>query len=63
MRRIPFFSNDIRRTVDFMSNVSMETHERQKIFWRGDRIEWVLANGYHDWFFREIAEDRVLWPG
>lgn len=63
MRHIQFFSDDIRRTVDFMSNVSTDSHERQKIFWRGDRIEWVLANGYHDWFFKEIAEDRVLWPG
>ena len=36
--------------------------EREKIFWRGDRIEWILARGYHEWFFKEIEEDRVLWP-
>ena len=35
----------------------------ERIFWRGDRIEWMLARGFHDWFFREIAEGRVLWPG
>ncbi len=28
-----------------------------------DRIEWMLSRGFHDWFFKEIAEDRVLWPG
>lgn len=31
--------------------------------WRGDRIEWLLARGYHDWFFNEIKQGRVLWPG
>jgi hypothetical protein len=23
----------------------------------------MLARGFHDWFFKEIAEGRVLWPG
>jgi hypothetical protein len=31
--------------------------------WRGDRIEWMLARGFHAWFFNEIEEDRVAWPG
>lgn len=37
--------------------------ERHKIFWRGDRLEWMLARGYHEWLHREIVEGRVLWPG
>ncbi len=37
--------------------------ELVKIFWRGDRIEWILARGYHAWFVREIEEGRVMWPG
>ena len=28
--------------------------ERDKIFWRGDRIEWMLARGFHEWFVEEI---------
>jgi hypothetical protein len=28
-----------------------------------DRIEWMLAHGFHEWFMHEIAEERVLWPG
>jgi hypothetical protein len=31
--------------------------------WRGDRIEWMLARGFHAWFFNEIKEDRMAWPG
>ena len=42
--------------------VNKNEHERKKIFWRGDRIEWVLAHGFHEWMAKEIAEDRVLWP-
>lgn len=37
--------------------------ERRKIFWRGDRIEWMLARGQHRWLSREIEEGRVIWPG
>jgi hypothetical protein len=36
--------------------------ERRKLFWRGDRIEWLLARGFHDWFFAEIKAGRTLWP-
>ncbi|MGA7880312.1 MAG: hypothetical protein WCD63_05515, partial [Terrimicrobiaceae bacterium] len=28
-----------------------------------DRIEWILARGFHEWFLKEINEGRVLWPG
>ncbi|MBT8468094.1 MAG: glutathione S-transferase family protein [Deltaproteobacteria bacterium] len=62
-RSTPIFANDLARTRTFMSNpASFEGVERNKIFWRGDRIEWILARGYHDWFMKEIQEGRVLWP-
>jgi hypothetical protein len=30
--------------------------------WRGDRIEWILTRGFHDWFYGEIRAGRVAWP-
>ena len=33
------------------------------LVWRGDRVEWMLARGFHAWFFNEIKEGRVAWPG
>ena len=57
------FAGDLERTKAYLSNPAALDVEREKIFWRGDRIEWVLARGYHDWFMNEIAEGRVLWPG
>lgn len=62
LRALPSFKADIQRATDFLSNLSNSNIERTKIFWRGDRIEWVLANGFADWFFNEIKNDRVLWP-
>ena len=54
---------DIQRSRSYIKNIDVSNIERKKIFWRGDRIEWMLARGYHDWFAKEIAEDRVVWPG
>jgi hypothetical protein len=61
-RATKLFADDLERTRAFLSNVGTSDIERQKIFWRGDRIEWILARGYHDWFIKEIEEGRVLWP-
>lgn len=58
----PLFRADAKRTIAFLKSFSPETHEKRKIAWRGDRIEWMLAKGYHDWFFNEINSDRVIWP-
>ena len=63
MRHDPIFAADSRRTSDFMKTIGTTSNfERRKIFWRGDRIEWLLARGFHQWFFDEIQADRVLWP-
>jgi glutathione S-transferase len=63
MRRDRIFLDDARRTGEFMKTIATNTSfERTKIFWRGDRIEWMLARGFHDWFFDEIRAGRVLWP-
>lgn len=63
MRHDPVFAADARRTADFMKSIGpTSSFERTKIFWRGDRIEWLLARGFHEWFFGEIKAGRVLWP-
>lgn len=62
IKRQPLFKADAKRTIAFLKNFSPDTHENLKIAWRGDRIEWMLAKGYHDWFFNEIKSERVIWP-
>lgn len=64
LRGMEAFAADIERLKGFMAHVvAASTHERGKIFWRGDRIEWMLARGFHGWFGNEIQAQRVLWPG
>ncbi len=64
LRSMPIFAADLERTRTFLTTfVNADAHERKKIFWRGDRLEWVLARGFHAWLEKEIAEDRVIWPG
>lgn len=63
MRSLPACANDLKRARDFMARIGGDDFEKKKIFWRGDRIEWILAHGFHDWFFNEIQAGRVLWPG
>lgn len=64
LRAHPTFAADLARVKTFLAKYAEAgAHERRKLFWRGDRIEWVLARGFHGWFMKEIAEGRVLWPG
>jgi glutathione S-transferase len=61
-RDTKIFAEDLERTKSYLAEPSAMDIEREKIFWRGDRIEWILARGYHPWFVKEIEEDRVMWP-
>lgn len=64
MRALPVCAADLQRARDYLAGIAGNADvERRKIFWRGERIEWLLARGFHDWFFNEIRAQRVLWPG
>jgi glutathione S-transferase len=52
---------DLTRAQTFLSAAGTITRPAQ-IVWRGDRIEWMLARGFHDWLCAEIREGRVAWP-
>ena len=63
MRGLPICVADLKRARDYVVTMKDREIEKRRIFWRGDRIEWMLARGFHAWFFNEIKEDRVAWPG
>jgi glutathione S-transferase len=62
MREHPVFANDRRRTAAFLKHLPSSNHERQRLFWSGDRLEWLFARGFHEWFAQEIKADRVAFP-
>jgi glutathione S-transferase len=63
MRILPTCAADLKRARDYVVNMQDRDIEKRRIFWRGDRIEWMLARGFQTWFLNEIKEDRVAWPG
>jgi glutathione S-transferase len=62
MRGHPVFAGDRKRTAAFLKTLSSSTHERRRLFWSGDRLEWLLARGFHSWLVDEIQSDRVVYP-
>lgn len=63
MRAHPVFAADVQRTVSFLKQLKHLTHERRRLFWSGDRMEWLVARGFHDWLVGEIKADRAIFPG
>jgi glutathione S-transferase len=65
MRTLPAVQADlehIRQSVveKFASGAS--PYEAEKVVWRGDRIEWLLAHGFHGWLVSELRSGRAVVP-
>jgi glutathione S-transferase len=63
IRAHPTFAADARRTALFLKELKHLTHERRRLFWSGDRMEWLMARGFHDWLAGEIKAGRATFPG
>ena len=65
MRAQAFVQEDldhVKRSAVAKFAAGRSPYEGEKIVWRGDRIEWLLAHGFHDWLFAEIADGRATVP-
>lgn len=62
MRSHPVFAADAKRTAAFLKTLKHSSHERRRLFWSGDRLEWLLARGFHGWLLREIEAGRAAFP-
>ncbi len=65
MREVPAVRDDL----DYVKKSAVEKfisgpspYEGEKVVWRGDRIEWLLAHGFQDWLYTEISEGRAIFP-
>ncbi len=59
----------VREDLEYVMRTAVEKfmaggspYEGEKIVWRGDRIEWLLAHGFHEWFFSEVTSGRAVVP-
>ena len=62
MRGLDIGRADLARAQVFLEKIMPNTPRPERIVWRGDRIEWLLARGFHEWFLGEIRAGRVAWP-
>jgi len=62
MRAHPVFATDRKRTAVFMKTLASNNYERTRVFWSGERLEWLLARGFHEWFADEIRAGRAAFP-
>jgi glutathione S-transferase len=66
MRALPVVRADlehVKRSVAEKFGSGPSPYEAEKVVWRGDRIEWLLAHGYWAWFHAELASGRAVVPG
>ena len=62
LRALPVIRGDLERARAWMERNATRGPVTNRVVWRGDRIEWLLANGFHEWFLSEIRAERVGWP-
>ena len=49
-------------TLEWFKTFAGRKIVRNRIPWRTDRLEWLLAKGYHEWFYEQIKKDKLIWP-
>jgi len=59
----------VREDLEYVKRSAIEKfvagqspYEGEKIVWRGDRIEWLLAHGFQNWLVSELAHGRAVVP-
>lgn len=65
LRQLPFVRADlehVKRSVAEKFESGASPYEAEKVVWRGDRIEWLLARGFHAWFEAELRAGRAAVP-
>jgi glutathione S-transferase len=62
MRDHPVFAHDRKRTAEFLKALPGTNHERRLLFWSGERMEWLMSRGFHDWLYSEIKVGRAVFP-
>lgn len=62
VRKHPVFVADAQKTATFLKEGRHLAHERRRLFWSGDRMEWLISRGFHKWLFAEIEAGRAAFP-
>jgi hypothetical protein len=66
MRELPAVRRDlehVRRAARERFVDAPSPYEAERVVWRGDRLEWLLHNGFADWWYAELRAGRAVVPG
>jgi glutathione S-transferase len=61
MRARPEGQMDSAAVREWWSTRERRTMDTQRVNWGSFRLEWLLANGFADWFADQVQQDKVLW--
>ncbi len=65
MRALPIVQDDlaaVKRLAFERFGSGPSPYEGVRVVWRGDRLEWLFANGFHDWWAAELSAGRAVVP-
>lgn len=53
---------DVLETLQRLRAEGRPAFDPYRVQWRSDRLEWVIKNGFADWFADEMRAGRVFFP-
>ena len=53
---------DVMETLQRLQKEGRPAFDPYRVQWRSDRLEWVIKNGFADWFAEEIRAGRAFFP-
>lgn len=53
---------DVMESLQRLQAESRPAFDPYKVQWRSDRLEWVIKNGFVDWFMDEMRGGRAFFP-
>jgi glutathione S-transferase/RNA polymerase-associated protein len=53
---------DVLETLQRLQQESKQAFDPNRVQWRSDRLEWVMKNGFADWFAEEMKAGRAFFP-
>ena len=53
---------DVIETLQHLQAEQKQAFDPYRVQWRSDRLEWVMKNGFADWFADEMKSGRAFFP-
>ena len=55
-------NGDVMETLQRLQAERRPAFDPYRVQWRSDRLEWVIKNGFADWFAEESRAGRTFFP-